>query len=531
MAVTSPGRARRVWDRLDPVRRRLAVGILVVALAGAGIVAGAGFGTASAQETGLAGRPVPAGQVEAIAAAAHACPVLSPARLAAQLMAASGFDANATSANGGSGISGLTDAAWEQWKPRTTSARTDPAANIAALARLTCDLVGQVRQAGIGGDLWRLAVAAHHSGVEAVRAAKGIPGPAAGFVERVSGFATWYARLSGAGAKPAAPTGPIGVVPSPGTPPKPVPDSYLAAVLAAGRSCPGLTPARVAAQLMAASAFNPNLFGARSAQGIAQFSPQIWTRYAPSVAGATPWDPSAAIPALGRTMCALLDGVDGLGKDRYRLALAAFRVGPDAVRRAGGLPDDADVRRFVDLTAAYADHYQRDPKLGGPAVPARPGTPRAGVTPGKPGPAAGGDVPGAGKPGSGASPSRSPRARPSTSPPKRNWQTRVVNATSTLRLGQSWATDRLTLVLANEGNVILYDRGKAVWQTGTKGKGGHHLVFQADGNLVLYTASNATVWTSGTPGNDGAILVLQADGNVSISNGGRGIWHTGTMKG
>ncbi|MEV4757850.1 hypothetical protein AB0J86_22420 [Micromonospora sp. NPDC049559] len=525
------GPVARGLDRLDsPFRRWVAIGILLVLMGGAGVAASAGFGTATAEETELAGRPVPAGQVEAIAAAAHACPVLTPARLAGQLMAASGFDANAKTANGGTGIAGLTEAAWEEWKPRTTSARTDPAANVAALAHLTCDLVGQVRRAGIGGDPWRLALGAYHSGVEAVRAAKGIPPAANGYVDRVSGYAAWYAHRSGTGTKPGGPTGPIGAVPGAGTDAKPVPDTYLAAVLAAGRACSGLTPARVAAQLMAASGFNPNLLGSHSTQGIAQFSPQVWARYAPSPTSTSPWDPSVAIPTLGLTMCALFDELGGLGKDSYPLALAAFRVGPDAVRQSGGLPDDADVRAYVNLVMGYVGYYQQDPRLGGkPAAGGKPATatPSPGGQPATAAPPAGGGS----TPGGATSPSRPPQAHPTTSPPKPNWQTLVVQSTATLRLGQSWSTNRLKLVLANEGNVILYDQGKAVWQTGTKGKGGHHLVFQADGNLALYNESNATIWTSNTAGNNGAILVLQSDGNVTISIGGRGLWHTGTTKG
>ncbi|MFG1873185.1 hypothetical protein [Micromonospora arborensis] len=535
--------ARRGLDRLDsPVRRWVAVGVLIVLLGGTGVVASAGFGTATAEDAQLAGRPVPAGQLEAIAAAAHACPVLTPARLAGQLMAASGFDANAKAANGGTEVAGLTDAAWNTWKPASTSQRSDPAANITALAHLTCDLVGQVRQAGIGGDLWRLALGAYHSGVDAVRAAKGVPQAATGYVNQVSGYAAWYARRPGTGTSSGEPTGPIGVVPSSGTAAKPVPDVYLAAVLAAGRSCPALSPGRVAAQLMASSGFNPNLLGTHSAQGIAQFNPQVWARYAPSPSTTSPWDPSVAIPSLGLTMCALVGELSGMEKDPYPLALAAFRVGPDAVRRAGGVPDDAGLRDYITLVTGYVSHYQQDPRLGGkPAgTPSPTATPHPGVKPSTPvaqpggGSTPAGTTPGGSTPGhtpGGTSPSRPPQTRPTTSPPKPDWQTLVVQGTSVLQLNQSWRTNRLNLVLASDGNVLLYDQGKLVWQTRTGGKGGHHLVFQGDGHLVLYTKANATLWSSGTAGNNGAILVLQADGNVTISIGGRGLWHTGTANG
>ncbi|MEV1322004.1 hypothetical protein AB0J14_38650 [Micromonospora arborensis] len=536
--------AWRVLARLDsPLRRWVAVGVLIVLLGGTSVVASAGFGTATAEDAQLAGRPVPAGQLEAVAAAAHACPVLTPARLAGQLMAASGFDANAKAANGGTEVAGLTDAAWDRWKPAPTSQRSDPAANITALAHLTCDLVGQVRQAGIGGDLWRLALGAYHSGVAAVRAAKGVPQAATGYVNQVSGYAAWYARRPGTGTSSGESTGPIGVVPSSGTDAKPVPDVYLAAVLAAGRSCPALSPGRVAAQLMASSGFNPNLLGAHSAQGIAQFNPQVWARYAPSPSTTSPWDPSVAVPSLGLTMCALVGELSGMEKDPYPLALAAFRVGPDAVRRAGGVPDDAGLRDYIKLVTGYVSHYQQDPRLGGkPAgVPSPTATPRPGVKPSTPvaqpgggstpgGTTSGGSTPGQHTPG-GASPSRPAQTRPTTSAPKPDWQTLVVQGTSVLKLNQSWRTNRLNFVLASDGNVLLYDQGKLVWQTRTGGKGGDHLVFQGDGHLVLYSKANATLWSSGTAGNNGAILVLQADGNVTISIGGRGLWHTGTANG
>ncbi|RKR86732.1 D-mannose binding lectin [Micromonospora pisi] len=524
-------------DRLDsPLRRWVAVGVLLVLLTATGVAASAGFGTATAEDSELAGRPVPAGQVELIAAAAHSCPVLTPARLSGQLMAASGFDLNGKSDSGGSGLAGLTDAAWDKWKPRASSRRTDPAASITALAHLTCDLVGQVRQAGIGGDPWRLALGAYHSGIAAVTSAKGIPGPARGYVNRVSAYATWYARRATGGSDPAGPTGPSSALPGQGTPAKPVPDEYIAAVLAAGRTCPALSPARVAAQLMASSGFNPNLLGPHRAQGIAQFTPQLWARYAPSAAATSPWDPGVAVPALGRTMCTLLGEVAALGKDQYPMALAAFRGGPEAVQRAGGVPDSAELRDYVRLVTGYVGYYEQDVRLGGkpagtpkptatsgPSTSPRPGAgPSAPHTSSAPPPAAGG------KPTTGSSsPARPPQTKPAA-PPKPDWQTRVVEGTSVLQLGQAWTTNRLNFVLAKDGNVLLYDQGRLVWQTRTGGRGGHHLVFQADGHLVLYTQSNATLWSSGTAGNNGAILVLQADGNVTISLGGRGLWHTGT---
>ncbi|MFD0787259.1 hypothetical protein ACFQZ8_25440, partial [Micromonospora azadirachtae] len=136
------------------------------------------------------------------------------------------------------------------------------------------------------------------------------------------------------------------------------------------------------------------------------------------------------------------------------------------------------------------------------------------------------------KPGGGSTTRPSPTRSANTSkPPKKpDWQTRVVNGTSVLRPGGSWRTNRLTLTLTSDGNVVLYDQGRRVWSAQTSGKGADQLVFQADGNLVLYTRGMATIWSTRTDGHDGAILVLQNDGNVTISQNGRTLWQTGTAK-
>ncbi|TDC22295.1 hypothetical protein E1211_31535, partial [Micromonospora sp. 15K316] len=373
-ALLRLGVPRRLLGR--PARRWTAALLLLVLAGAAGVVASSGFGSATAgQAPLLVGRPVPAGEARIVAAAALSCPALTPARLAGQLMAASGFDAAARTP-AGSGLAGLSDTSWERWKPGVTADRGDHAANVTALAHLTCDLVGQVRQAGVEGDGWLLALGAYHSGLAAVREAGGIPAPAREYVDTVAGYAAWYARQPLAGVDtPTTANGPVGVAPGRGTPATPLPDDYLAAVRAAGTHCPALSPARVAAQLMAASGFNPNLLGADGGQGIAQFTPERWARYAPFARTASPWDPGAAVPALGHTMCSLVDELDGVGKDPYLAALAAFRVGPEAVRQAGGVPENPVVRDYLTLVSTYASYYGADRRLAGPPPPRPSRTP------------------------------------------------------------------------------------------------------------------------------------------------------------
>ena len=379
-----------------PMRRRAIIVVAVLLFVVFGVAASSGFDIATAEDAMEPGRPVPANQVQPIAAAALSCPVLTPARLAGQLMAASGFNVNARTADGGVGVAGLTEASWNTWKPRPTANRADPAANIFALAHQVCDLAGQVRQARVGGDQWRLALGAYRSDVAAVRDAKGVPARAIEYVSRVAAYAAWYARQPEfAGTGPSPSPGPVGgAAPGTGTLAKPVPDDYVPAILTAGKFCPTVPPARIAAQLMAASAFNPNLLGADGAQGIAQFSPDNWARYAPNAATTSPWDPSTAIPVLGRAMCSLVAAVGELDKDPYQVALAAFQWGTQAVKQAGGVPEAPSLRNYALLVQNYAKTYSLDPRLGdGPGPTAgQAGPPRASPNPtvSSTGPAAGG---------------------------------------------------------------------------------------------------------------------------------------------
>lgn len=108
-----------------------------------------------------------------------------------------------------------------------------------------------------------------------------------------------------------------------------------------------------------------------------------------------------------------------------------------------------------------------------------------------------------------------------------DWGTTVIRGTSVLEPGQNWHTNRIRLTLTTGGNLVLTDEnGRTTWSSGTSGSG-TQLVFQADGNLGLYSGSTP-LWTTRTDGHDGAILVLQADANVTISLNGTTLWSTGT---
>ena len=88
----------------------------------------------------------------------------------------------------------------------------------------------------------------------------------------------------------------------------------------------------------------------------------------------------------------------------------------------------------------------------------------------------------------------------------------------------------VTLVFQGDGNVVLYKyTGEALWSSVTWGRPDATVfVMQGDGNLVLY-AGGTPLWDSQTWGNPGAYLAVQDDSNAVIySPSGQPLWATNT---
>lgn len=81
-----------------------------------------------------------------------------------------------------------------------------------------------------------------------------------------------------------------------------------------------------------------------------------------------------------------------------------------------------------------------------------------------------------------------------------------------------------------DGNVVLYDGSRALWNTRTNGKATRALVMQGDGNLVLYSSTNTALWHTRTNGRAGASLAVQDDGNVVLKLGAQVLWSTNTAQ-
>jgi GH25 family lysozyme M1 (1,4-beta-N-acetylmuramidase) len=105
----------------------------------------------------------------------------------------------------------------------------------------------------------------------------------------------------------------------------------------------------------------------------------------------------------------------------------------------------------------------------------------------------------------------------------------AVNPNTSLLPGQQVTScgGRFVFAHQTDGNVVLYDRGVAIWHTHTNGRRTTQLAMQGDGNLVLYNGTTP-VWYSGTNGHPGAWLAIQGDGNAVIYVGSHPLWASNT---
>lgn len=87
-------------------------------------------------------------------------------------------------------------------------------------------------------------------------------------------------------------------------------------------------------------------------------------------------------------------------------------------------------------------------------------------------------------------------------------------------------------VMQSDGNFVIYStgNGKAIWNTRTsnKGKAPRRMVYQPDGNLVLYDADNKAQWSNKKSGKKSGVIIMQTDGNFVCYPGdkqeGKAVW-------
>ncbi len=105
-----------------------------------------------------------------------------------------------------------------------------------------------------------------------------------------------------------------------------------------------------------------------------------------------------------------------------------------------------------------------------------------------------------------------------------------LRSNEALHAGQSRtsADGRFTLIYQGDGNLVLYYGSQPLWDSGTWGTSPGQAVMQGDGNLVVYDASGYARWASGTSGYNGAYLVVQSDGNLVLYSGVYPVWASNT---
>ena len=83
-----------------------------------------------------------------------------------------------------------------------------------------------------------------------------------------------------------------------------------------------------------------------------------------------------------------------------------------------------------------------------------------------------------------------------------------------------------TLIYQTDGNLVIYvTGGPPVWSSDTSGTCTGLAYMQPDGNFVIYDCMSQPIWSTGTSGNSGAYLGLLDDGNLYIyAADGRGLW-------
>ena len=129
-----------------------------------------------------------------------------------------------------------------------------------------------------------------------------------------------------------------------------VPAAWHQAVQAAGRSCPALSPALLAAQLQQESGWNPAAISPVGAQGLAQFMPGTWSTHGVDANGdgrADPFDPLDAIASAAAFDCVLAADLAGVPGDPVDNMLGGYNAGPDAVLTYGGIPPYPETRGYI----------------------------------------------------------------------------------------------------------------------------------------------------------------------------------------
>ena len=73
---------------------------------------------------------------------------------------------------------------------------------------------------------------------------------------------------------------------------------------------------------------------------------------------------------------------------------------------------------------------------------------------------------------------------------------------------------QFTLIYQGDGNLVVYGPNSSVMWATYKGSSPGMFTMKGDGNAVVYDASGAAIWANDKSGNPGSYLQMQDDGNL-----------------
>ncbi|MER7167824.1 CAP domain-containing protein [Micromonospora sp. NPDC000207] len=145
-----------------------------------------------------------------------------------------------------------------------------------------------------------------------------------------------------------------------------VPTALASTIRDAGEICTSIGAVVIASQIQVASNWDNTLVGPNGEKGISQLPPDVFDKYGEDTndnGRTSATDPKDSIMAQGEYMCdlakqaqRLLDGGRAIGSV-LDLTLAAYHGGMDAVREAGGVPDDNGTKAYIYRVRGHFGQY------------------------------------------------------------------------------------------------------------------------------------------------------------------------------
>jgi len=130
------------------------------------------------------------------------------------------------------------------------------------------------------------------------------------------------------------------VLPQPGPGCEPLPESELAPLIEGAAKSNAVKPELVRAVIQQESSFLPCAVSVHGAQGLMQLMPATSEEFGVK----DPFNPKENVEAGAKYLSQLLTRYKG---DLTR-AVGAFRIGPAVIDQANGLPDNPEVKSYVD---------------------------------------------------------------------------------------------------------------------------------------------------------------------------------------